>query len=163
MKNWKLSKGINESLVSLLLLLCGLGTITSIQAQSSGQILIINGRGFGNVSGATTSGFIIGAGMLNGTTQATFTDMKASGGGLSLVDATTQSYVATVVISTKRGNVTTQDVGIFDVANGKFSSVSKVIGGSNRFTGAKGFLFFHGEVFPDGRFASEVSGEIELP
>jgi hypothetical protein len=163
MKNWKSSKSVNESLVYLLLVLWGLGTITSIQAQSSGQTLNIHGRGFGNVIGATTSGFIIGAGVLNGTTQATFTDSKASGGGLLGVDTATLSYVAALVINTKRGNVTTQDVGIFDTANGKFSSVSKVTGGTGRFAGAKGFLFFHGDVFPDGRFASEVSGEIELP
>ena len=162
MKQWELSKRINGSLVGLLIL-WGLGNITDIQAQTSGQTLNINGKGFGNLTtGTTTSGIIVGAGILNGKTDATFTDSKPSGGGLIDVDATTLSYVATVVIKAKRGTLTMQDVGIFDTANGKFSSVSKVTGGTGRFAGATGFLFFHGDTFPDGRFIDEITGEIEV-
>ncbi|MFZ0710683.1 MAG: hypothetical protein WAM53_11635 [Terrimicrobiaceae bacterium] len=163
MKTRKLSKSWKGSLIGLLFLFAGIGSIPSVQAQSSGQTLNINGKGFGDVTATSTTGFIVGAGILNGTTKATFTDIpKPSGGGLLDVDPRTVSYVATLVITTKRGCVTTQDVGIFDTLNGKFSSVSRVIGGTGRFKGATGFLFFHGDV-RDGRFIDEISGEIELP
>lgn len=167
MKNWKPSKVTSESLVSLLLLFWGLSTITSTQALSPGQTLIINGgKGSGNLtSETTTSGVIVGAGILNGTTTAKFVEFKESGGGLEGVANATLSYVATVVITTNFGEVRLQDVGIFDTAsvpNKKFSSLSQVTGGTDAFKGATGFLFFHGDVFPDGRFADEISGEIKL-
>jgi hypothetical protein len=165
METWKVLKSVIGSLVTLLLLPWALGTITSIQAQSSGQTLNINNaKGFGNLtSDTTTSGRIVGAGILNGNTKATFMDRKLSGGGLFGVDAAILSYVATVVIESKRGALTMQDVGIFDTAKGKFSSVSNVTKGTGRFEGATGFLFFHGEVFSDGSFIDEISGEIQLP
>ena len=120
----------------------------------------------GFVGPLNTAGEMIGGGLLNGTTAFTGDDLEFSAGLAPTVPASTASYTGVLVITTRHGALSLRDVGIFDTdvagGEGEFSSRARVIGGTGRFTGASGILFFHGDTAEDFTFEADVSGEICL-
>jgi len=143
----------------LVLIALVLTLITSVTpAYASGQRHSINAKGQGQLtSDTTTAGKIIGGGLLHGTTTATL--------NIAAIDQTTgdATYVGVVMITTKHGTLTLNDVGLFNLVTGVFSSHSTVAGGTGRFAGATGDLYFAGIVdLASGNFTDEISGELFL-
>lgn len=148
---------INKLYPILIALVLTLITIVT-PAYASGQRHQINAKGKGQLtSETTTAGKIIGGGLLHGTTTATL--------NITAIDQTTgdATYAGVVVITTKHGTLTLDDAGLFNLVTGVFSSHSTVAGGTGRFAGATGDLYFAGIVdLVSGSFTDEISGEIFL-
>jgi hypothetical protein len=126
----------------------------------------VNAKGKGQITSqtptaATTVSQIIGGGLLHGTTQATlvFTGFDPSTG--------VATFEGTLVLTTEQGTLTLRVFdGVFKTQTGEFYNDSLVVNGTARFEGARGDIFFHGFVFPDGQFIDDViNGEIcvDLP
>ena len=120
----------------------------------------INALGIGSLTGPTTTeSQIIGGGIIHGTTTAelVFTGFDPNTG--------IATFEGTLELTTRHG---TLDLfifnGVFNLVTGEFSSDSAVTGGTGRFEGATGGLFFHGFVLADGVtfIDDEISGEICL-
>jgi uncharacterized delta-60 repeat protein len=117
-----------------------------IDTTGSGQLTSLT------ATGGTTVG-VIDTGILRGTTQfsAQFTDAQGD-------------YVGTLVITTPQGTLTLLDVGHLNFATGEFSDHETVLSGTGHFTGATGFLDFHGFVnLQTGAFVDDsITGVIQL-
>jgi hypothetical protein len=110
--------------------------------------------------GLCTAGQLHGDSLLSGTTSFV-ADGLAPAAGMPAVEApTTLSYSGLITITTCDGTLTTRDTGIFDTAAGLFASRDVVVGGTGRFAGATGHLFFHGT--GTSSFDSDADGEICL-
>ena len=110
--------------------------------------------------GLCTAGQFHGDSLLSGTTSFV-ADGLAPAAGLPGVEApTTLSYSGLITITTCEGTLTTRDTGIFDTAAGLFASRDVVVGGTGRFAGATGHLFFHGT--GTSSLDSDADGEICL-
>jgi len=78
------------------------------------------------------------------------------------------SYTGALRIHTRRGSLTTEGVGIFDPlpppdGDGTFAQFDRLVGGTGRFEGATGTLYFFGVGNEDGSgFESAVRGEVCL-
>ena len=156
---------VNRRVVSFLIAIGVLALPSRVWADDScHKINAILVGGF--VGALQTAGEMRGGGLLKGTTAFTGDDLEPSAGLTPVVPASTASYTGVLVITTKRGTLSLRDVGIFDTdiagGEGEFSSRARVIGGTGRFTGASGLLFFHGDTADDFTFEAEVSGEICL-
>jgi hypothetical protein len=126
---------------------------------------VVNAKGVGQITTfdpvggtGTTTSRIIGGGLLHGTTAADLV--------FTSPDLTT--FEGTLVLTTDQGTLTLFVFnGVFDLTTGEFSSDSTVIGGTGRFEGATGSLYFHGFTdFSDFSFVDdEISGNIcaDLP
>lgn len=123
----------------------------------AGEVCIpINAKAKGMFTGPTTTASqIIGGGILHGTTTAV---VEVTG----VIAPGVVSFVSTLALTTKHGALTLFFAdGVFNLVTGEFSADSVVVGGTGRFAGASGELFFHGFSFPDGTFIDdEISGEI---
>lgn len=110
-----------------------------------------------NDDGATTDGIVTNGGFLNGTTHAVFTS-----GFTSTPDPTTFSFTADLTITTDKGILTLSAVGIFDVVNGVFTDISRVVGSESTgiFEGATGILFISGKTTDGINFEDVIIGEI---
>jgi hypothetical protein len=115
--------------------------------------------GCGSPVGLCTAGQFHGDPMLSGTTSF-IADGLAPAAGLSAEAPTTLSYSGLLTITTCEGTLTTRDTGIFDTAAGLFASRDVVVGGTGRFAGATGHLFFHGT--GTSSLDSDADGEICL-
>jgi hypothetical protein len=74
--------------------------------------------------------------------------------------------VGTFVIETGQGTLTLRDVGVFDSnlsVDGEFTSRGRVIGGTGRWEGASGVVFFYGDTEPDETFTAEANGTVCVP
>lgn len=117
----------------------------------------INATAVGAYTGPTTSASqIIGGGILHGTTTA---DLAITGFDPETGVAT---FVGTLVLTTRKGTLTLDFLdGVFNLVTGEFSTNSVVTGGTGRFDGATGELYFHGFSYSDGTFIDdEISGVI---
>ncbi len=123
----------------------------------AGEVCIpIDTKATGAFTGPTTTASqITGGGILHGTTTA---ELEITG----VIAPGVVSFDGTLVLTTKHGTLTLFFFdGVFDLLTGEFSADSVVVGGTGRFDGASGGLFFHGFTFPDGTFIDdEISGEI---
>jgi hypothetical protein len=117
---------------------------------------------------ACTAGVVTGDGLLRGTTHFTATGL-APGGGLATTNPnTTFSDSGTFVLTTNHGTLTTSSIGMFDVGNGVFFDIGTISGGTGRFEGATGTLFFFGSVVQTTggpltlAFEGDIRGEVCL-
>ncbi len=77
--------------------------------------------------------------------------------------ATTLSYSGTSVFHTEKGDLHTSFIGVLDTTRLVFTEISRVTGGTGRFTGASGNVFISGTITADGTsFDSRITGEIYL-
>jgi hypothetical protein len=108
--------------------------------------------------GLCTAGEVHGDPVLTGTT-AFVADGLAPAAGMPAVERpTTLSYSGLLTITTCEGTLTARDTGIFDTAAGLFASRDVVVGGTGRFAGASGHLFFQGT--GTSSLDSDADGEI---
>lgn len=119
---------------------------------------VVNAKGVGSLTGPTTTvSQIIGGGLLHGTTTAV---LNFTGG-----EGDVAFYDGTLELTTKHG-VVYYDLfnGTFNLATGEFTADSAITGGTGRFDGATGDLYFHGFVLADGVsfFDDEISGSVCL-
>ena len=72
------------------------------------------------------------------------------------------SYTGELLITTKKGTLTTQGAGVFELGPfGRGNQFDRVIDGTEEFEGATGFLYFDFEADAEGTtFTSSVTGEI---
>jgi len=113
--------------------------------------------------GLCTAGTITGGGPLNGATVFT-TLALAPSACLPGVPPTTLSYTGVLTISTRRGTVTTTDVGLLDQANLVFTEIDTVQGGTGEFAGATGTWLISGPVIDNGTgFRGDITGELCVP
>lgn len=125
---------------------------TSIQAAPSRHL--INAKQAGqDLGGGVTTADIIGGGLLQGRSDATFVVTGISGSVVFLA--------GDVIFTTHQGTLTVSVTGSFDLATGEFSASSPVTGATGKLAGATGSLSFVGvEDLTNGSFTSEMSGEI---
>jgi hypothetical protein len=117
-----------------------------------------------DLSTFTTTGAIRGD--LKGTTQFTGDATSlAPISGLALPPLNpTFSYTGDLVITTQKGTLTTRSVGMFEfVPFGAGAQFDRVIGGTGKFQGATGLLYFTFRANGDlSGFTSSVTGELCL-
>lgn len=76
----------------------------------------------------------------------------------------TWSYSGVLTIHTALGDLVLSDAGVFDTANGLFSQLDRVRGGTGLYAAASGRLFMFGDTYPDGSgFAGDVRGRLCIP
>jgi hypothetical protein len=114
----------------------------------------INAKGIGqDHGGGQTTAQIIGGGLLQGTTQASFTITGLSG--------TVASFEGTIVFTVNNATLTVQLSGTLDVVTGEFNATSSSISGTGKLAGATGSLSFNGvEDLSTGSFTEDVTGEV---
>lgn len=105
----------------------------------------------------TVEGQVVGGGILHGTAEGTFVFTSID------PEAGTATYEGTYLITTKHGTLELELFnGVIDLATLTGSNDSVVTGGTGRFQGATGGLFFEGGVEPDGTFTDRLTGTICL-
>lgn len=130
----------------------------SINAQWNGSLLDCS-ESPGGVCAAGT----INAGPLKGTTATVYYGMSISAGMTNVEPASTFSYFGVQTIHTAHGDLHARAVGIADNVRHVFTEISRVIGGTGRFTNATGNLFVSGTLSANGtNFQSRITGEICL-
>lgn len=155
--------------VAISLFVCGAGLAASRSASADGHCNKINARliadivtdGCTSPVGLCTRGAMIGAGPLNGTTAFSGDSVSYAGGMPDTVPLTTLGYDGTYLITTDHGTVTFKDTGLFDTVNGRFASISTLVGGTGRFAGATGTAYTHG--VGTSHLEAQVDGEICYP
>lgn len=110
--------------------------------------------------GLCTAGEFHGDSLLSGTTSFVADGLAQAAGMPSVEAPATLSYSGLLTITTCEGTLTTRDTGVFDTAAGLFASRDVVVGGTGRFAGATGHLFFHGSGTTS--LDSDADGEICL-
>jgi hypothetical protein len=160
-----LGKVLSVALIALL----GLGSFATFGWGQAGQDCeavegTLNGAFVGPLSTAGT--IDSNDKLLQQATTSFQGDGLAASAGLdpSLVPPSTVSYTGLLTITTPEGTLTLRDVGIFDTdvggGDGEFASRSRVVTGTERFAGATGILFFHGDTAPDFTFSAPFDGQI---
>jgi hypothetical protein len=127
-------------------------------AAARGNCKEVKGRLSEVVAGYLTAGTITNGGILNGTIESVFTS-----GGLPTPDPHTYSYTRVFTLTTDRGQLKLNIVGMGDYGTGLISEIGRIdAGGSTgRFAGATGALFTVGKSadgFSTAQF--EITGEI---
>jgi hypothetical protein len=114
----------------------------------------INAKGVGqDLGGGMTTASILGGGLLQGTTNASFVVTGVSG--------TVASFDGTIVFTVNNGTLTAAVTGTLDLASGAFSATSTSIAGTGKLAGASGSLSFNGlENLVTGTFTEDVKGQI---
>jgi len=150
---------------SLLLAVCGNNVLWSeAEEQEECETIKATQVVTADLSTFTTTGTI--SGDLKGTTA--FTGDATSLTPISAAStpplSPTLSYTGTLVITTKKGTLTTRAVGIFEsVPFGSGTQFDRVIGGTGKCEGATGLLFFSFTANADlSGFTSAVTGELCL-
>jgi hypothetical protein len=114
----------------------------------------INAKGVGqDLGGGQTTAQIIGGGLLQGTTQASFVITGFSG--------TVASFEGTIVFTVNNATLTANVSGTLDAATGEFEATTSSVSGTGKLAGATGSLSFKGvEDLATGNFTEDVTGEI---
>lgn len=149
------------------LVVAGLLTAQGLAQSSEECFDVDDGSLEGQFTGElSTKGTLKGAGRLNGTTEFTGQDSEASA-GLEEVSEKTVSYTGLLTLTTKHGQITLRDVGIFDTdiggGDGEFTSRARVMSGTDKWENASGLIFFFGDTNPDLTFTAEANGEVCVP
>lgn len=128
--------------------------MAATQTQAGESCHKINANGIGqDLGGGMTVGDVLGGGLLEGTTEASFTVTGFSG--------TVATIAGDVEFTTNRGTLTVAVTGTFDVVTGEFSASGPVTGATGKLAGATGTLSFDGvENLSDGTFVDDITGEI---
>jgi hypothetical protein len=123
-------------------------------AQAAESCHKINAKGIGQNNGDfTTDATIIGGGLLNGTTHASFT--------LTGFSPPIASFTGSIVVMTHTGSLTTSVNGTLDIVTGEFITAGGVIGGTGKLAGATGTLVFQGDQdVTTGQFTEQVTGVV---
>jgi hypothetical protein len=114
----------------------------------------INAKGVGqDLGGGQTTAHIIGGGLLQGTTQASFVITGFSG--------TVASFEGAIVFTVNNATLTAEVSGTLDAATGEFEATTSSVSGTGKLAGASGSLSFSGvEDLSTGSFTEHVTGEI---
>ncbi len=114
----------------------------------------INAKGVGqDLGGGQTTAQIIGGGLLQGTTQASFVITGFSG--------TVASFEGAIVFTVSNATLTAEVSGTLDVATGEFHATTSSVSGTGKLADATGSLSFSGiEDLSTGSFTEDVTGEI---
>jgi hypothetical protein len=120
----------------------------NIHGTGEGQI-----TSFNPITGQATTAGVIETGILRGTTAFSAQFIDAAG-----------DYVGMTTITTKHGILTLTDVGNLS-ATGVFTDTGTITGGTGKFAGASGTLFFRGHELADGvHFIDDnITGTIDVP
>jgi hypothetical protein len=115
---------------------------------------VINAKAVGqDLGGGITAANIIGGGLLQGTTAASFTITGFSG--------SVASFAGPIVFTTHQGTLTVTVIGTFDVTTGEFSAEGSVTGATGKLAGATGQLSFHGiQDLTSPAFSEDVMGNV---
>ena len=144
-----------KALVKTLLLLCLILAAAAAPASAPGAVSChkINAKGVGqDLGGGMTTANIIGGGLLQGTTEASFVITGFSG--------TLASFTGTIVFTVNNATLTAGVDGTFDVVSGAFNATTSSVAGTGKLAGATGSLSFNGvEDLSDGSFTEDVTGE----
>jgi hypothetical protein len=127
------------------------GLLIAGQAYAGVSCHKINAKGVGqDLGGGNTEAYIIGGGLLHGTTQAHF---EITGGSPPVF-----AIDGTLVVTTNQATLTVHLAGTLDVTTGAFLSTGPVIGATGKLAGATGTLTLDGvEDLASGRFAEDVT------
>jgi len=140
------------AVLSIFVALTALVGVTTAQASVGCHKINAKGTGQDNGGGSTTAQ-IIGGGLLQGTTQASFVIT----GGVSPVF----SIAGAVMFTTKQATLTVTVTGTFNVATGSFIASGPVTAATGKLTGATGTLVFDGlQDLATGKFVEDVNGLI---
>ena len=99
-------------------------------------------------------------GDLHGATSFTVLTLAASAGLGTQEPASTLSYLGSFVLTTREGTLTVSDVGLLDGANGAFTEIWRVTGGTGDLAGATGTMWLSGTTSATGAFDGTVTGQI---
>jgi hypothetical protein len=106
-----------------------------------------------DLGGGHTVAQISDGGLLQGTTEASFTITGVSG--------TIASFAGTITFTTNRGTMTATVAGTLDLATGAFSATTSSLSGTGKLAGVSGSLTFDGvENLATGAFTEVVTGSI---
>jgi hypothetical protein len=114
----------------------------------------INAKGVGqDLGGGATTASVMGGGLLEGATAASFVITGISG--------TVASFEGTIVFTVNNATLTAALTGAIDVASGAFSATTTSITGTGKLDGATGSLLLSGiENLATGSFREDITGEI---
>jgi hypothetical protein len=134
------------------LVVAAVALVPALGANAAVSCHRINAKGVGQDFGnGTTAAQLIGGGLLNGTTQGSFT---ITGGAPPAF-----SIAGTVVITTGQATATVTVAGMFNVATGAFSATGPVTAATGKLAGATGTLLLEGvEDLGSGKFVEDVTG-----
>src|SRR2546423_7430947 len=119
----------NFRISSVLVLLVTLMTV--IPARAGVSCHLINAKGVGqDLGNGTTTGSIIGGGLLHGTIDGSITGTGFSG--------TVASFIETVKFTTTQGTLTVVITGAIDVISGRFNASGSVTAATSKLSGATG-------------------------
>ena len=133
---------------------------------SSGTVLAASGcqkvkgieNGVLNPDGTGASGTIIQGGKLNGTSQVLLSSLFTA-----TADPFTYSFTDNLTLTTNEGVLRTNNVTLFDTANGLSTAIARINANASEgiFAGATGVLYLNGEATnAEGAFVAEITGEI---
>jgi len=148
-----LMKALRRTAVqSMFVVAAALVGVTTAEAGVSCHKINAKGAGQDNFN-LTTTAQIIGGGLLQGTTQASF---GVTGGTATLLD-----IAGTVMFTTHQATLTVSVTGKFNLETGEFKASGPVTAATGKLTGATGDLVLKGvEDLATGKFVEDVSGEI---
>ena len=108
--------------------------------------------------GLCTTGHLRGD--LHGATSFTVLSLAPSAGLGAAEPASTLSYLGQFVLTTREGTLTVSDVGLLDGANGAFTEIWRVTGGTGDLAGATGTMWLSGTTTATGGFDGTVTGQL---
>ena len=139
---------------ALVLTLLVAAATTPAEARGAVSCHAINAKGVGqDLGGGRTTAHIIGGGLLQGTTEASFVITGFSG--------TVASFTGTIVFTVNNATLAPAVSGTLDVATGEFEATTSAVSGTGKLAGVTGSLSFSGvEDLATGSFTEDVTGEI---
>jgi hypothetical protein len=148
------------TLAALVLIACIFCLEQSVSAKSGNDCMNVKGNTFGDFSSGTTvtTGTIRQGGILNGTTEITFSTVT-----LPTPDPEAISFISDHVATTKRGVLTTRVVYVFDFVRAVAASIHRIDPNASTglFSGATGVLYANDRLdFQSFTAEGKITGEI---
>lgn len=147
--------------IAMRLIVCGalisLGSsIITPSAQAGVSSHLINAKGVGQDNGTgSTTGKVIGGGLLHGTIAGNITPTGISG--------TVATFVEIVTFTNQHGTLTVRLEGAIDVTTGTFSASGPVVDAAGKLSGATGRISVSGIAnFAAGIFTEDITGLISV-
>jgi hypothetical protein len=133
------------------------GRVACKQIKASGTTLIVT-TNCPSPIGLCAAGFFTGDELIRGATFARVLGAAPSIGLPGIEAQTMVSLAGERTITTSDGTLAFRFVTVFDTARGEFAEINRVTGGSGKFEGATGTLWFTGTGTTS--FVAEVTGQI---